>query len=377
MASGLDLHPFARLGGALSRTQGLDPIPARSAPPDCPARERSRSKVAGTDARQRQARRELVRLHLLDIGLGRVAHDRDHVDAPRAKSARGRGLHVMDRRDAPVSQGDVHADAVTDWNAIMQATVAVPPTNPDLPDALGRDRAARRLRGGQRDRRGLRTVPRDHRRAGLGLAGRRGHRRRPSHPGDPAPGQRRGPRRLAGRVARGDPGRPGEGGRHRGRRGRRGRHAPAPGRRWLGCRRALHAGDRSRRLAADAARVRAGLPARLGPGDAVRPRGRARSSACRRRPRSTRASMRTTTTRSSSSAGSTAPSARKIAPMSRASTPPPPRCRCGTRPRARSAPRRARRSRRTRGSSPCWRWPWAMPPSRCGTPSTTTTSGGP
>ena len=38
-------------------------------------------------------------------------------------------------------------------------------------------------------------------------------------------------------------------------------------------RRALHAGDRSRRLAADAARVRAGAPARLGPGDPVRPRG--------------------------------------------------------------------------------------------------------
>ena len=219
---------------------------------------------------------------------------------------------------------------------------------PQPPDALGRDRAARRLRGGQRHRRGLRAVPRDHRRAARGLAGRRGHRRRPSHPGDPAPGQRRGPRRLAGHVARGDPGRPGQGGRHRGRRGRRGRHAPAPGRRWLGCRRALHAGDRPRRLAADAARVRAGLPARLGPGDAVRPRGRARSSACRRRPRSTPASTRTTTTRSSSSAGSTAPSARKTAPMSRASTPPPPRCRCGTRPRARSAPRRARRSRRTR-----------------------------
>ena len=29
------------------------------------------------------------------------------------------------------------------------------------------------------------------------------------------------------------------------------------------------------------------------------------------------------------------------------------------------------------GSSPCWRWPWAMPRSRCAIPSTTTTSGGP
>ena len=26
--------------------------------------------------------------------------------------------------------GTVHADAVTDWNAIMQATVTAPPTNP-------------------------------------------------------------------------------------------------------------------------------------------------------------------------------------------------------------------------------------------------------
>ena len=81
----------------------------------------------------------------------------------------------------------------------MQATVTAPPTNPFFQARCGRDRAARRLRGGQRDHRGLRTVPRDHRRAALGLAGRRGHRRRPSHPGDPAPGQRRGPRRLAGR----------------------------------------------------------------------------------------------------------------------------------------------------------------------------------
>ena len=88
------------------------------------------------------------------------------------------------------------------------------------------------------------------------------------------PGQRRDPRRLAGPVARGDPGRPGQGCRHRGRRGRRGRHAPAPGQRWIGPggHRALHAGDRSRRLAADAPRVRAGLPARLGPGDPVRSR---------------------------------------------------------------------------------------------------------
>ena len=61
---------------------------------------------------------------------------------------------------------------------------------PLLPGAIGRDRAARRLRGGQLHHRGLRAVPGDHRRTALGLAGRRGHRRRPSHPGDPAPGQR-------------------------------------------------------------------------------------------------------------------------------------------------------------------------------------------
>ena len=39
------------------------------------------------------------------------------------------------------------------------------------------------------------------------------------------PEAHRNARRLAGRLARGDPGRPGQGCRHRGRRGRRGRHA--------------------------------------------------------------------------------------------------------------------------------------------------------
>ena len=48
----------------------------------------------------------------------------------------------------------------------------------------------------------------------------------------------------------------------------------APGRRRLGSRRTLHAGDRSGRLAADAARVPAGASAGLGPGDPVRHRGR-------------------------------------------------------------------------------------------------------
>jgi hypothetical protein len=31
-----------------------------------------------------------------------------------------------------VGAGPAHADAVTDWNAIMQATVSVPPTNPNF-----------------------------------------------------------------------------------------------------------------------------------------------------------------------------------------------------------------------------------------------------
>ena len=110
----------------------------------------------------------------------------------------------------------------------------------------GRDRAARRLRGGQRCHRGLRTVPRDHYRTARGLARRRGHRRRPSDPGDPAPGSAAALDACAGPIARGDPGRPGEGCRHRCRRGRRGRHAPAPGQRWLGRRRALHAREQSR-----------------------------------------------------------------------------------------------------------------------------------
>ena len=46
------------------------------------------------------------------------------------------------------------------------------------------------------DYRGLAAHLADHSdlRAALGLAGRRGYRRRPSHAGGPAPGQRRGPR---------------------------------------------------------------------------------------------------------------------------------------------------------------------------------------
>ena len=44
------------------------------------------------------------------------------------------------------------ADTVTEWNAIMQATVTTPPTNPFF-QARGRDRATRRLRGGQRHHR--------------------------------------------------------------------------------------------------------------------------------------------------------------------------------------------------------------------------------
>ena len=43
----------------------------------------------------------------------------------------------------------------------------------------------------------------------------------------------------------------------------------------------------------------------------------------------------------------------------------------------RSAPRTARRSRRTRGSSPCWRWRWRTARLRCSTPSTSTIAGGP
>ena len=100
---------------------------------------------------------------------------------------------------APALASAAHADAVTDWNAIMQATVAAPPTNPNFQTRWGAIvqlavfEAVNAIVGDYEPYLG------DHRRAGLGLAGRRGHCRRPSHPGDPAPGQRRGPRRLAGR----------------------------------------------------------------------------------------------------------------------------------------------------------------------------------
>ena len=149
------------------------------------------------------------------------------------------------------------ADTVTDWNAIMQATVTASPTNANY-----QARGARSC-SSPSSRRSTPSKAITNRTWGsstarMGLAGRRCHRRGPSHPGDPAPGQGRGPRRPAGRLARGDPGRPGEGCRHCGRRGRRGRHASAPGQRRLGCRGALHAGNRSRGLAAGASLVRAG-----------------------------------------------------------------------------------------------------------------------
>ena len=184
---------------------------------------------------------------------------------------------------------------------------------------------------------------------------------------------------LAG-VARDDPGRSGQGCRHCSRRGRRDRHAAAPRQRWRRhCRkRALHPGNEPRRLAAGTAHIHGGFPARLGTGDSLWSRSRLAVPLCHHRHRSTAAGMRGTTTRSNSWATQTPArtSVRKIGPMSRASSPFPRRCRVGIRPRARSARRKARPCPRTRESSPCWAWPFAMPRSLRTKPSIITTPGG-
>src|SRR4051794_18754969 len=63
MVSGLEMPPFAPLGGALAGTRGLDSIPAQVRPSGFLGEGEVQIEGAGTDARQRQARRELVRLH--------------------------------------------------------------------------------------------------------------------------------------------------------------------------------------------------------------------------------------------------------------------------------------------------------------------------
>ena len=101
---------------------------------------------------------------------------------------------VLHRRDA-------HADAVTDWNAIMQATVAAhrltPSSRRDRPRSCSSPSSRRSTRSS-----GTTALPRDHHRAARGLAGRRGHRRRPStlvtlHPGSRRPSTPCGPHSLA------------------------------------------------------------------------------------------------------------------------------------------------------------------------------------
>ena len=52
---------------------------------------------------------------------------------------------------APVFACSAHADTVTDWNAIMQASVVVAPSNPNLQTRWGAIHATRSLRNGQRD----------------------------------------------------------------------------------------------------------------------------------------------------------------------------------------------------------------------------------
>ena len=151
------------------------------------------------------------------------------------------------------------ADTVTDWNAIMQATVTAPPTNPFFQARWGAIvqlavfEAVNAIKGDYEPYLGIIDAPPWASPDAAAIAA--AHRTLVTL----RPGKAAALDAAADRLARGDPGRPGEGCRHCGRRGRRGRHASAPGQRWLGCRGALHAGNRSRRLAADAARVRAGL----------------------------------------------------------------------------------------------------------------------
>ena len=128
--------------------------------------------------------------------------------------------------------GTAHADAVTDWNAIMEATVAAPPTNPFF-QALGAIvqlavfEAVNAVVGDYEPYLGTITAPPGASPDAAAIAA--AYRtlvtlRRAA----PRPSARAGP------IAGGDPGRTGEGCRHRSRRGRGGRYAPAPGQRWIG-----------------------------------------------------------------------------------------------------------------------------------------------
>ena len=278
---------------------------------------------------------------------------------------------------APAFPSAAHADTVTDWNAIMQATVSAPPTNAVFQTRWGAIvqlavfEAVNAIEGDYEPYLGVIVAPAGASPDAAAIAA--AHRTLVTL--RPASAAALDALRAASLAAIPD-GQAKEDGIAVG-------EAAAVAMLLLraddgsGCRRALHAGDRTWRLAADAARF---APAFLPGWGQVTPFGLEEGSQFRLPPPPALHTGKYANDYNEVKLlgrDRTALSARKIAPMSRASTPPPPRCRCLTRPRARSAPRRASRFRRTRGSSPCWRWPWAMPPSRAGIPSTTTTSGGP
>ena len=187
MAGGLDLHTFARFGGALPRARELDPIPAQIRPSGLLRRGRGpRSKAPAQTLAS--VKNDATGTSSPPGHWPRTWHSRSgsrrcapgQVGPSPRPPGRGPARPARSPGGRPHRRGHgLERDHAEDGGA----------EQPTRPGALRRHRAARRLRGGQRDRRGLRALPRDDRRTSRSLAGRRGRRRRPSRPGGPVPGR--------------------------------------------------------------------------------------------------------------------------------------------------------------------------------------------